>query len=327
MNSFIPQLPGSPDCSRHFERYLIPAATLSVKPGCALRSRAVQPPRYKLNNTVIYFLQPFGPNQLVRPETKHSIWLGRLWTLSVLVCVAAKAWTCVHAVHTEQTSHKSLLPSKRQGQCAHQLGMIMGVREALIVGCWSVKPLERNRVGRGRAREEGWKNGGEAQLAAASNWAEQVSMADQTHMQRGSKERVGHKQSSRAGQAAGVEEGGGVQAGERPVTLQQSQPFLCVTGGRESQLSPPDRNTHTHTHTSMCSDNKKKKKHRHIWNNYFNESIQLTEGGDESVKKKQKKHTAWKTERDLMRGSRGCECITFFPLDIYCMPLETIRSD
>ena len=31
---------------------------------------------------------------------------------------------------------------------------------------------------------------GEAQLAAASNWAEQVSMADQTHMQCGSKERV-----------------------------------------------------------------------------------------------------------------------------------------
>lgn len=208
VNTFIPQLPGSPDCSRHFERYLILAATLSVKPGCALRSRAVQPPIYKPNNTVIYFLQPFGPNQLVRPETKHSIWLGRLWTLSVLVCADAKAWPCVHAVHTEQTSHKSLLPSKRQGQCAHQLGMIMGVREALIVGCWSVKPLERNRVGCGRAREEGWKNGGEAQLAAASNWAEQVSMADQTHMQRGSKERVGHKQSSWAGQAAGVEGGG-----------------------------------------------------------------------------------------------------------------------
>lgn len=50
------------------------------------------------------------------------------------------------------------------------------------------------------------KNGGEAQLAAASNWAEQVSMADQTHMQCGSKEREGHKQSSRAGQAVGVQE-------------------------------------------------------------------------------------------------------------------------
>lgn len=83
--------------------------------------------------------------------------------------------------------------------------MIMGVREALIVGRWSVKPLERNREGRGRAREEGWKNGGEAQLAAASNWAEQVSMAEQTHMRRGSKEREGHKQSSRAGKAVGVE--------------------------------------------------------------------------------------------------------------------------
>lgn len=83
------------------------------------------------------------------------------------------------------------------------LAMIMGVREALIVGRWSVKPVEGNREGCGRAREEGWKNGGEAQLAASSNWAEQVSMADETHMQCGSKEREGHKQSSRAGQAVG----------------------------------------------------------------------------------------------------------------------------
>lgn len=52
-----------------------------------------------------------------------------------------------------------------------------------------MKPLEKNRGGRGKAREEGWKNGGEAQLAAASNWAEQVSMADQAHMQCRSKER------------------------------------------------------------------------------------------------------------------------------------------
>lgn len=89
----------------------------------------------------------------------------------------------------DEASHKSLLPSTHQRECAHQLGMITGVSEALIVGCWSVKPLERNRKGCGRAREEGWKNGGEAQLVAASNWAEQVSMADQTHMQCGSKER------------------------------------------------------------------------------------------------------------------------------------------
>ena len=52
----------------------------------------VQPLRYELNNTLLYFLQPFGPNQLVRPETKHSIWQGRLWTLRhsmhVSVCLS-----------------------------------------------------------------------------------------------------------------------------------------------------------------------------------------------------------------------------------------------
>lgn len=96
-------------------------------------------------------------------------------------------------------------------------------------------------MGRGRAREEGWKNGGEAQLEAASNWAEQVSMADQTHMQRGSKERVGHKQSSRAGEAAGAEEVGWRVRG----WSHSSSHSLFVTGGRERQLSPPYRNTHT----------------------------------------------------------------------------------
>lgn len=129
----------------------------------------------------------------------------------------------MHGVRREEMCHKSLLPSTRQGQCAHQLSMITGMRKALIVGCWSMKPLEGNREGRGRAREEGWKNGGEAQLAAGSNWAEQVSMADRTHMQRRSEEREGHKQSSGAGRAAGavVEEGvkraGGREAGHTPV--------------------------------------------------------------------------------------------------------------
>ncbi|XP_032364376.1 uncharacterized protein LOC116678740, partial [Etheostoma spectabile] len=143
----------------------------------------------------------------------------------------------------EETCHKSLLPSTRQGQCAHQLGMIMAMREALIVGCWSVKPQEGNIVGRGWAREEGWKNGWEAQLAAASNWAEQVFMADQTHMQCGSKEREGHKQSSRAGQAVGVEEGGVKRA--RGWSHSSSPRVFFVTGGRKGQLSSPDRNMHT----------------------------------------------------------------------------------
>lgn len=100
---------------------------------------------------------------------------------------------------------------------------------------WDVAGPERR-----DGRMEG-KNGGEAQLAAASNWAEQVSMADQTHMQRGSKERVGHKQSSRAGEAAGAEEVGRRARG----WSHSSSHSLFVTGGRERQLSPPYRNTHT----------------------------------------------------------------------------------
>ncbi|KAI4813302.1 hypothetical protein KUCAC02_024635 [Chaenocephalus aceratus] len=72
-------------------------------------------------------------------------------------------------------------------------------------------------TGTARPEDEGRKNGWKAQLAAASNWAEQVSMADQSRMQHGSKEREGHKQSSRAGQAVGVWEGvWGCKAGERP---------------------------------------------------------------------------------------------------------------
>lgn len=94
-------------------------------------------------NTLLYFLQSFGPNQLVRPETKTQHLAGETVNpspqracvhLSVLVCFIAIAWMCVHGVHSEETSRKSLFPSKHRGQCAHQLGMIMGVREALIVG-------------------------------------------------------------------------------------------------------------------------------------------------------------------------------------------------
>lgn len=32
-------------------------------------------------------------------------------------------------------------------------------------------------------------------------------------------------------------------------------------------------------------------------------------------------------EKDLMRRTRGYECFAFFLPDIYCVPLETIRSD
>lgn len=79
--------------------------------------------------------------------------------------------------------HKSLLPSHAPGTVCpsawHDYGRVRGS---------DCEMLEREASGeeqRGtwQAREEGWKNGREAQLAAASNWAEQVSMADQTHMQ------------------------------------------------------------------------------------------------------------------------------------------------
>lgn len=51
-----------------------------------------------------------------------------------------------------------------------------------------MKPLERARGGRGGGRQGGWRR--EAQLAGASNWAEQVSMADQSRMQHGE---AGHR--------------------------------------------------------------------------------------------------------------------------------------
>lgn len=177
-----------------------------------------------INNTV-YFLQPFGPNQLVRAETKHSIWQCRLWTLrhSVHMCVCLGMRRCnsvdvraMASAERRQVTNRCFHPRARDS-VPISFGMIMGVREAVIVGCWSVKLLEENRE-MCRAREERWKNGGEAQLAAASNWVEQVSKADQTHMQCGSKEREGHKQSSRVGQAGdgGVRRAGGLEAGHTP---------------------------------------------------------------------------------------------------------------
>lgn len=73
----------------------------------------------------------------------------------------------------------------------------------------------------------GWRRG--AQLAAASNWAEQVSMADQTRMQHGSKAERPATGWRLGGRRGGVKRAGG-RAGERLVTLQSSQP-LCVGGG------------------------------------------------------------------------------------------------
>lgn len=68
------------------------------------------------------------------------------------------------------------------------------------------------------AREKEWRK---AQLAAAPNWTEQVSMADQIHMQRGSKERE-RDTSKIAGQArrrrrrGGGRRAGGREAGHTP---------------------------------------------------------------------------------------------------------------
>lgn len=95
-----------------------------------------------------------------------------------------------------------------------------------------------------------WEGGGEAQLAAASNWAEQVSMADQTRMQCGSKA---------AKPATGWRQRGGVkQAGGRARDWSHSSRHSLfvleveveVVGGwgggcRKSQLSPLDKSTGT----------------------------------------------------------------------------------
>lgn len=175
------------------------------------------------DNALLYFLLPFSPKQLQRPKTEHLAGEAvdphhstPVCFCLVSLCVNARAWMC-----GEQTSHKSLPPST---QCAHQLGMIMDVSEALIVGCWSVKSLERNREGRGSAREKGRKNGGKAQLTAASNWAERVSMADQTHIQCSSEERERERERATgniAGQSGlqgwrGVRRAGGWEAGHTP---------------------------------------------------------------------------------------------------------------
>lgn len=196
----IPQLM-NPDSLRNF-KYLIPSATLSPTAICAFWGM------WEVELSALHkqnMLLSFGLNQLIRPQIKLSIWWGSQWTPHRSVClswyVQMQQRGCVRLACTEQTRHKSPLPSTRQRHCAHQLGMIMGVSEAPTVVRWSVKPLERNREGRGRAWEEGWKYGGEAQLAAAPNWAEQVSMADQTHMQRGPKRGRERATSEVAGQA------------------------------------------------------------------------------------------------------------------------------
>lgn len=97
-----------PDVSRYFE-YLSQPAHLSIKPEFDLWATnlsiavfsSVKPLKYT-DYWLTYFLQLFSSNQLVRPETKHSIWQGTLQTpcycvhLSVLVCVNEMAWKCVH---------------------------------------------------------------------------------------------------------------------------------------------------------------------------------------------------------------------------------------
>lgn len=125
------------------------------------------------------------------------------------------------ASRREKTCHKSLLPSHAPGTACPSAWHDYGRERGSDCGMLEREAAGEEQRGMWQGQRGGNEEWGEAQLAAASNWAEQVSMADQTHMQRGAKERgrEGHKQSSRAGQAAGVEEGrkgGRREAGHTP---------------------------------------------------------------------------------------------------------------
>lgn len=171
--------------------YIISDRKLVSESSRAILTR-VQPLRYKLNGTLLYFLQIFDSKQLVWLETKTQHLAGETADL-LLLCASAWLTLCpwngvevsAFGVHREEMCHKSLLPPTCWGQGSHQLRVIKSMTEALILGSLSMKPLERTREGTRQSIVEGWQCGGEAQLAAASNWPEQVSMAGQTHMRCG----------------------------------------------------------------------------------------------------------------------------------------------
>lgn len=150
---------------------------------------------------------------------------------------------------------------------------------------WSMRPLERTREGMRKGR-----GGGEAQLVTASNWSEQDSMADQTHMWYGSKEREGHKQGRPATEKGGWV--GGLDSGHTPVATVS----LCPGWG--SQLSPLDRSKGT----PPCALTRAQWKHKtEAWQNTFQTTAlikALSEGRDEWAR-------TWKTERGPDDENRG----------------------
>lgn len=140
-------------------------------------------------------------------------------------------------------------------------------------------------------------------------------MADQTHMQCGSKERHGLKQSSGAGRAVGLQEGAVRQAWGWSHSSSHS---LFVTEGRESQLSSPDRNTHTHfPPCALITQAQWTHKNRIITTKNTTNLIKAacTQWRREWIrqKAKQRKHTAWQTEKDPMRRTRGTGVLSYSP--------------
>lgn len=136
-------------------------------------------------------------------------------------------------------------------------------------------------------------------------------------MQCGSKERGGHEQSSRAGEAAGVEEVGRQARG----WSHSSSHSLFVTGGRQGQLSPPDRNTHTPTCVEIIQKSVNAQKEKKDKIPLMEQLLQtrhpsLNNRGSDLPQNGEKKRCDQKKQRG--------ECIVILPLDMYCTPLKTI---
>lgn len=140
-------------------------------------------------------------------------------------------------------------------------------------------------------------------------------------MQCGSKERGGHEQSSRAGEAAGVEE---VGRQARGWSHSSSHSLFVTGGGRQGQLPPPDRNTHTPTCVEIIQKSVNAQKKKKDKNPLMEQLLQTrhpslnNRGSDRPQNEKNKK-----TERYDEKKQRG-ERIAILPLDMYCTPLKTI---
>lgn len=128
-------------------------------------------------------------------------------------------------------------------------------------------------------------------------------MADQTHLQRRSKdgEGGGHKQSRHAGEGRGRVEVGGGQAGEGLVTLQHSQP-LCDRGAESASCHPPlQEYTRTCVHAHRCTgrDTSKNRNATHAQNKNdgFHQGILLSGGCGGWGANKRKKKNSMNVER------------------------------